>query len=153
MKGAHHMVWVGIGLIIIGIAFLALVGILIKPLTKASAVLNDVKETTKDLPETVNGVTAQVNEALHTGVDTLQQINLQLKELTPIFYLVGDVGRATQQLSSNMVNVVEDFEEKEPPSLASRKNLEGLYGAVTLGMMIFQKAKEFSDERKVVNDQ
>ena len=147
------MVWIGIGLIIIGLALLALVGVLIKPLTKASAVLNDVKQTTKNLPETVNGVTTQVNEVLHTGVDTLQQVNLQLKELTPIFYLVGDVGRATQQLSSNMVNAVEDFEEKEPPSLTSRKNLEGLYGAVTLGMMIFQKAKEFSDERKVVNNQ
>ncbi|MBN6206649.1 DUF948 domain-containing protein [Ralstonia pickettii] len=147
------MIWVGIGLTIIGLALLALVGVLIKPLIKVSAVLDDVKKTTKDLPQTVNDATAQVNEALHTGVDTLQQINIQLKELTPIFYLVGDVGRATHQLSSNMVNAVEDFEEKETASFASRKNLEGLYGALTLGAMIFKKAKTFNNERKIVNEQ
>lgn len=147
------MIWIGIGLIVIGLALLGLVGILIKPLIKASAVLNDVKETTKDLPQTVNGITTQVNEALNTGVNTIQQVNMQLKELTPIFYLVGDVSRATQQLSSNMVNVVEDFEEKETPSFASRRNLEALYGALTLGAMVFQQAREFSNERKTVDEQ
>lgn len=147
------MTWVGIGLIIIGIALLGLVGVLIKPLTKATAVLSDIKKTTKDLPETVNGITTQVNEALDTGVDTIQQINLQLKELTPIFYLVGDVGRTTQQLSSKMVHTVEDFEQTEPESFVSRKNLESLYGAFTLGAMIFQKAKEMNRNRKVVDNQ
>ncbi|MHA6253464.1 DUF948 domain-containing protein [Oceanobacillus sp. CAU 1775] len=147
------MTWVGIGLIIIGIALLGLVGILIKPLMKATAVLSDIKKTTKDLPEKVDGITTQVNVALDTGVDTIQQINAQLKELTPIFYLVGDVGRTTHQLSSRMVTVVEDFERTEPESFASRRNLEGLYGAFTLGTMIFQKAKEFNQERKVVGNQ
>src|SRR5699024_7195974 len=147
------MIWIGIGLIIIGLVLLALVVMLIKPLTKLSSALDDVKKTTKDLPETVNSITVQVNDGLSTGLDTLQQINIQLKELTPIFYLVGDVGRTTQQLSSKMVTVVEDFEGNESTSFASRKNLEGLYGAATLGAMIFQKAKTFSKERKVVDNQ
>lgn len=138
------MVWIGIGLIIIGIALLGLVGIMIKPMMKAASVLSDVKKTTSTLPETVGGMTEQVNEALHTGVDMLQQINTQLKELTPIFYLVGDVGRATKQLSSNMVDAVEDFERKE--TFATRKNLEALYGALTLGILLFQKAKDFANE-------
>lgn len=153
MRGAIILIWVGIGLIIIGIALLALVGILIKPLTKVSAILNDVKKTTKDLPVTVNNVMTQVNETLDTGVNTIQQVNTQLKELTPVFYLVGDIGRATQRLSSNMVNAVEDFEERETSNVRSGKNLEGLYGAVTLGAMIFQKTREFSKERKVVDEQ
>ena len=138
------MVWIGIGLIIIGIALLGLVGIMIKPMMKAASVLSDVKKTTSTLPETVGGMTEQVNEALHTGVDMLQQINTQLKELTPIFYLVGDVGRATKMLSSNMVDAVEDFERKE--TFATRKNLEALYGALTLGILLFQKAKDFANE-------
>ena len=138
------MVWIGIGLIIIGIALLGLVGIMIKPMMKAASVLSDVKKTTSTLPETVGGMTEQVNEALHTGVDMLQLINTQLKELTPIFYLVGDVGRATKQLSSNMVDAVEDFERKE--TFATRKNLEALYGALTLGILLFQKAKDFANE-------
>ena len=100
------MVWIGIGLIIIGIALLGLVGIMIKPMMKAASVLSDVKKTTSTLPETVGGMTEQVNEALHTGVDMLQLINTQLKELTPIFYLVGDVGRATKQLSSNSLRPI-----------------------------------------------
>lgn len=147
------MIWVGIGLIIIGIALFALTGILIKPLNKVAAILSDVKETTKELPETVKDISGQANEALHTGVDTLQQINVQLKELTPIFYLVGDVGRATHELSSNMVNAVEEFEQKETGTFATRKNLESLYGAATLGMMIFQKAREFNNERNVIDNE
>lgn len=145
------MVWIGIGLIIIGIALLGLVGIMIKPMMKAASVLSDVKKTTSTLPETVGGMTEQVNEALHTGVDMLQQINTQLKELTPIFYLVGDVGRATKQLSSNMVDAVEDFERKE--TFATRKNLEALYGALTLGILLFQKAKDFANENNIVDNQ
>lgn len=145
------MIWVGIGLIIIGIALLALVGILIKPLHKVATVLSDVRKTTKDLPETVHDISSQANEALDTGVDTLQQINTQLKELTPIFYLVGDVGRATQQLSSNMVTIVEDFEDRETESFATRRNLEGFYGAFTLGAMIFKKIKEYNQEKNVVD--
>lgn len=145
------MVWIGIGLIIIGIALLGLVGIMIKPMMKVASVLSDVKKTTSTLPETVGGMTEQVNEALHTGVDMLQQINTQLKELTPIFYLVGDVGRATKQLSSNMVDAVEDFERKE--TFATRKNLEALYGALTLGILLFQKAKDFANENNIVDNQ
>lgn len=145
------MVWIGIGLIIIGIALLGLVGIMIKPMMKAASVLSDVKKTTSTLPETVGGMTEQVNEALHTGVDMLQLINTQLKELTPIFYLVGDVGRATKQLSSNMVDAVEDFERKE--TFATRKNLEALYGALTLGILLFQKAKDFANENNIVDNQ
>lgn len=147
------MIWIGIGLIIIGLALIALTGILIKPLNKVAAILNDVKETTKDLPETVKDISNQANAALHTGVDTLQQLNGQLKELTPIFYLIGDVGRATHELSSKMVNAVEDFEQKETGTFATRRNLESLYGAGTLGMMIFQKAREFSNERSVIDNE
>lgn len=147
------MIWVGIGLIIIGIALLAGTVILIRPINKVSAILSDVKETTEGLPDTVNNVSEQANQALHTGVDTLQQINTQLKELTPIFYLVGDVGRATHHLSANMVNAVEEFEDKDTGTFATRKNLEGLYGALTLGAMVFQKAKEFNNERKVVTQE
>jgi uncharacterized protein YoxC len=147
------MIWVGIGLIIIGIALLALAVILIKPLNKAASVLSDVKKTTEDLPGTVNDISTQAKEALNTGVDTVQQINMQLKELTPIFYLVGDVGRATQQLSSNMVDAVYDFEKRETESFASRRNLEGLYGAATLVVMAVQKAREYNQEKKVVSTQ
>lgn len=147
------MMWIGIGLIIIGIALLALIGVLIKPLTKATAILNDVKKTTENLPETVTDLTSQAKDTLHSGHSIIQEINMQLKELTPIFYIVGDVGRSTRQISSNMVNAVEDFEHKEKPDFVNRKNLEGLYGAITLGALIFQKAKEFSKERKVVDSQ
>jgi uncharacterized protein YoxC len=147
------MTWVGIGLIIIGLGLLALVGIAIKPLNKAATVLSDLRNTTKDLPETVNDISSKANVALDKGVDTLQEVNTQLKELTPIFYLVGDVGRATQHLSSNMVTVVEDFEEKETESFASRKNLEGLYGAITLGIIIVQKMNQYKEEKKIVDIQ
>ncbi|MFC2949234.1 DUF948 domain-containing protein [Virgibacillus sediminis] len=144
------MDWLGIGVIIIGIALLVLVILLIKPLNKLSGVLENLQKTTDDLPETVTNLTAQTKEALSTSTDTLHHVNNQVKELSPIFYIVGDAGRATNQLSNSMVNAVTKMESKtqDASNLSYRKNLEGIYGALTLGYILFQKRNEFSAPRK-----
>ncbi|MFC3040882.1 DUF948 domain-containing protein [Virgibacillus xinjiangensis] len=147
------MDWLGIGVIIIGVAFLVLVILLIKPLNKLSGVLGNLQKTTDDLPETVTDITAQAREALSTSTDTLHQVNNQVKELSPIFYIVGDAGRATSQLSNSMVNAVGKMEVKaqEASDFAYRKNLEGIYGALTLGYILFQKRNEFSTPKNTTN--
>ena len=143
------MVWIGIGLIIIGIALLAATALLLKPLAKVSSILTDVKKTTKELPQTAENAAGKVTEILNTGANTLKEINGQLKEITPIFHLVGDVGRATHHIAANMVNAVEDFERKE--TFATRRNLEGLYGAITLAIILFQKVRDYNKEKNIID--
>ncbi|GAB3069791.1 DUF948 domain-containing protein [Virgibacillus ainsalahensis] len=142
------MDWLGIGVLVIGVAFLVLVLLLIKPLNKLSGVFGNLQKTTDDLPQTVNDITSQTKEALGAGVDTLYQVNNQVKELSPLFYIVGDAGRATNHLSTSMVNAVTKMETKtqDASDLTHYKNLEGIYGALTLGYMLFQKRNDFTSK-------
>ncbi|MGJ9460338.1 DUF948 domain-containing protein [Oceanobacillus sp. CF4.6] len=147
------MIWVGIGLIIIGIAFMALVVFLIKPLNNLAGVFSSLQKTTDELPKTVDEITLQATKTMGTSVETLDQVNNQVKELSPLFHIVGDAGRATNQLTSTMVNAVDDMKvnTQNGNDFATRKNLEGFYGALTLGYILFQKNKEMKNEKNTIN--
>ncbi|WP_249872596.1 DUF948 domain-containing protein [Oceanobacillus saliphilus] len=138
------MIWVGIGLIIIGIALMALVMFLIKPLNNLAGVFSSLQKTTDELPKTVENITSQTTKTLGTSVETLQQVNNQIKELSPLFHIIGDAGRATNQLTSSMVDAVDDMKlnTQRGKNITTGKNLEGFYGALTLGYLLFQKNKE-----------
>ena len=148
------MLWVGIGLVIIGIAFFGLVMLLVKPLNKLAAVFSSLQVTTDQLPQNINEVITEVTETIGSGKDTLYMVNEQLKELSPMLHIIGDAGRATNHLSSSMVDAVMRLETSttEASEFTHRNRLEGLYGALTLGYFIFQKGKEFSNERNIVDE-
>ncbi|MBM7601835.1 uncharacterized protein YoxC [Virgibacillus halotolerans] len=148
------MLWVGIGLVIIGIAFFGLVMLLVKPLNKLAAVFSSLQVTTDQLPQNINEVITEVTETIGSGKDTLHMVNEQLKELSPMLHIIGDAGRATNHLSSSMVDAVMRLETSttEASEFTHRNRLEGLYGALTLGYFFFQKGKEFSNERNIVDE-
>ena len=77
------MLWIGIGVIIIGIAFFGLVILLIKPLNKLTGLFSSLQKTTDILPQTVNEITTQTKEAIGAGKDTLHEVNEQLRQLSP----------------------------------------------------------------------
>lgn len=137
------MIWIGIGVILIGVALLIGAILLIKPLNNLSGVLGNLQKTTETLPEDVQEITAQTKTAIGSGINTLHQVNDQVKELSPIFYIIGDAGRATNQVTSSMLAAVDEMKAKTQSSndLAREKNLEGLYGALTLGYFLFQRGK------------
>lgn len=132
------MTWIGIGLIIIGIAFLGLVGVLFKPLMKLADLLQSTQKTTDQLPDTVETITSQATEVLENGVNTLQQVNQQINELSPLFHLIGDAGRATNQLTSSVLKTADGLQEKteEANRMIANKNLQGIYGLATIGYFL-----------------
>lgn len=146
------MVWIGIGVLVIGIAFFAFVILLIKPINKLTGVLSSLQKTTDALPEQMMEVTTQAKEAINAGKDTLQQVNDQVKELSPLFYIVGDAGRATNHLSTSMVDAVMKLKTSttEASEFTERYKLEGFYGALTLGYFIFQKSRALSKEQNII---
>ncbi|RLL39949.1 DUF948 domain-containing protein [Oceanobacillus piezotolerans] len=135
------MLWVGIGLSIIGVALLIISIVLIKPLLKLSGVFGSLQKTTDELPTTVNTLTSQTTEAIGTGVETLNQVNVQIKELSPVFRIVGDIGRATNKLSSSVVHQVEERDETQPNGKLAAKDFKGFYGLIALVYLLFKSKK------------
>lgn len=135
------MDWLGIGVLIIGIAFMVFVIMLIKPLNKLSGVFLSLKSTTDALPQQVSDITTGAKDTLSTGRETIQQLNNQMSELSPIFAVIGNVGETTNKLSSSMVDITKEMKEntKEGSTFIERNNLEGLYGAITLGYYVLQR--------------
>lgn len=138
------MDWLGIGVLIIGIAFAILVLLLIKPLNNLGNLLFSVKRTTDDLPHNINLMVDQAKGTLEASKEAISNVNNQMKELSPLFYIAGDVGRSTQKLSSKLVDVSTTMKSstEEGKNFIDRHNLEGLYGVLTLGYYLAQKRKK-----------
>ncbi|MFU0790819.1 MAG: DUF948 domain-containing protein [Virgibacillus proomii] len=138
------MDWLGIGVTIIGIALFVLVILLIKPLLKLAGVLRNLQNTTSKLPEQVEELTDQAKDTLHMGNKTLHEVNKQVKELTPIFHMVGDATRAANSISASMTNAIMQVRnsKSEGNAFTSKNHLEGIYGLVTLAYFIMQYNKK-----------
>src|SRR5699024_6875510 len=106
------MVWLGIGVILIGIALLVIAIVLIKPLMNLASVLKNVEKITKTLTEDVQVITAPTKTVNDRNVNTLNEVNNQVKELSSIFYIIGDTGRAASQVRSNLLTAVGHMKEK-----------------------------------------
>lgn len=143
LKENTKMDWLGIGVLVIGIAFAVLVLLLIKPLNNLANLLFSFQKTTDELPHNINLITDQTKNTLQSSNEALNKVNAQVKELSPLFSIVGDVGRATQKLSGSLISVSEKMKTKTADGkvYADRHNLQGLYGAMTLGYFLVQRRK------------
>ncbi|WP_210468846.1 DUF948 domain-containing protein [Sporosarcina sp. 6E9] len=123
-----------IGVLIIGIAFAVLVLFLIKPIKKLTDVLDNLKKTTEKLPESFVTITDQTTSVLQEGNKTIENVNDQVKELRPIFEIVGDVGEASQELSHSTLQKTIALKQKTSNAVefANRKKYEGLFGLLSM---------------------
>lgn len=142
------MDWLGIGVLLIGIALLVLVIVLIKPLSKLTEVLQSVKKTTDLLPETVYDVTENTTEVMRTSNATIANVNDKVSEIGPVFHLVGDIGEASRVITSNTLNRTMGFKEQTvaADAFAKRKKYEGLYGLLTLIFMLTNNKDQLKQE-------
>ncbi|KGX87217.1 DUF948 domain-containing protein [Pontibacillus litoralis] len=145
------MTLLGIGVLIIGIAFFILVIYLSKTLNQLANVLDGVHKTVDQLPEQLDSVMKETGQLLNKSNDTLEDVNTKLAALSPLFYIVGDIGESSRKLSSSLVHVTESMKQstKEGKDVANNHNLNGLYGAIALGYYIMQKRnilKKSADE-------
>ncbi|WP_289891916.1 DUF948 domain-containing protein [Virgibacillus pantothenticus] len=143
-KGESQMDWLGLGVTIFGVAFLILSIILIKPLLNLARVLSNLQKTTNKLPEQVEELTNQAADTLSTGHETLHEVNKQVKELTPIFHMVGGASRAANAASSSMVNAVMSVQNSstEGNVFTNKHHLEGIYGLATIAYYAIKQSKK-----------
>lgn len=137
-----------IGVLIIGIAFMVLVLFLIKPIKKLTDVLENLKKTTEKLPESFVTITDQTTSVLQEGNKTIENVNDQVKELRPIFEIVGDVGEASQELTNNTLQKAIAFKKRtsEAVEFTNRKQYEGLFGFLSLIYYLSQNKKTLKDK-------
>lgn len=141
------MDWLGIGILIIGIAFLLLVFVLIKPLNKLSSLLGNLEKTTENLPNALTDITGQATTVLHTGNETIENVNNQVKEFRPLFQIVGDVGEASQQLTATALDKMMSLKQHTTAAneFAHHKQYEGLFGILSLFFYLSQKKKDIKN--------
>ena len=141
------MDWLGFGVLIIGIAFAALVIILIKPLGKLTNVLEGLEQTTRRLPSVLDDGANQANEAFGKVNDTLSNVNEQVKAVTPVFHIVKDAGEASQQLTSVALEKTMAMKQStsEAKAFTTRKKYQGLYGILSFVFYISQQKQNLKN--------
>lgn len=144
------MDWLGIGVLLIGIALVVIAVVLIKPLNKLSDVLESVKHTTDKLPDTLTDITGQTKEILHTTNATIGNVNAQIKEVTPLFQIVGEVGEASREVTSAALDKSIHFKQQtaDASQFTQKKQYQGLYGLLTMAYFMVERKKEMKDSMK-----
>lgn len=145
------MDWMGIGVLVIGIAFAVLVIILIKPLRKLGNVLDDVEKTTNQLPDVLDTITKQTSEVMHSGNVAIQNVNGQVEKLNPLFTIIEDTGQATRQLTLTALEKTNALKAQTATatSFTRREKYEGIYGIISFIFFLSQRKKEI---KKVTED-
>jgi len=144
------MDWLGIGVLIIGIAFMILVFILIKPLMKLTTVLESLQKTTDQIPTMLTDITGQATEVFQKGNATLVNVNKQVKEINPIFQIVNDAGEASRDFSEMALEKTFALKKNtsEAKVFSQKKRVKGLYGLLAFVYYLTQR-KEIIKEQLV----
>lgn len=132
------MIWLGIGLCIIGLALLIISVIAIKPLKRLSDVLGSLKQTTDELPKTVNEVTSQTTAAMETGVDVLHDVKGKLNDLQPVFQMVGKFGQTANSITNTVSQKLEAVARTDTFQ-KTVKNQKSLLGVIVLIALLLKR--------------
>lgn len=134
----------GIGVLLIGIAFLILSIYLARVLNNTALILEGVGRTVEQLPNQLDNVLNETGRMIENSNDTLADVNEKLGTLTPLFHIVGDVGESTRKFASS-VNDFAGSVKKKTDSVdeeTRNKRIGGIYGSAALAFYTIRKSKE-----------
>ncbi|WP_252503041.1 DUF948 domain-containing protein [Sporosarcina sp. Marseille-Q4943] len=136
------MDWLGIGVLIIGIALAFLTLLLIKPLRKLTDTLDGVRQTTDRLPQLVDDLSKQTTEVMQLSNETIANVNNQVKEVSPLFHIIGDTGEATRKLTLAALKKTNEIKTNtsHASDFTKRENYEGIYGILSFIFFLSQRS-------------
>lgn len=139
----------GIGVLLIGIAFLVLAIFLARVLNNTASILGGIDKTVEQMPAQLDGILNETGNLIHNSNKTLADVNEKLGTLTPLFHIVGDVGETTRAVSSSLVNVTASMKNKvsSPDEELQNKRLGGIYGTVALAFYAMRKKSDVKKEK------
>ncbi|WOV88939.1 DUF948 domain-containing protein [Sporosarcina oncorhynchi] len=134
----------GIGVLLIGVAFLVLAVFLARVLNQTAKVVDGVGKTIERLPDQLDGVIKESEQLIQNSNNTLADVNVKLGTLTPVFNIVGDVGEVTGKLTSSVHDFTLTAKKKIDTTDEDTRNkrLGGLYGASALAYYTIRSGKE-----------
>ncbi|MFS0687655.1 DUF948 domain-containing protein [Sporosarcina sp. 179-K 8C2 HS] len=135
------MDWLGIGVLIIGIAFAFLTLLLIKPLRKLTDTLDGVRQTTDRLPLLVDDLSKHTTEVMQSSNETIANVNNQVKEVSPLFHIIGDTGEATRKLTLAALEKTNEIKTNtsHASDFTKREKYEGIYGILSFIFYLSQR--------------
>ncbi|WP_167751460.1 DUF948 domain-containing protein [Lentibacillus salicampi] len=90
----------GIGVVLIGIAFMVMAIYMAWTLNNLANVLRGIEKTVEEMPQQLDDIFRETGEMLnHTNV-TISEVNDKLHTLSPLFYMVHDVGEMSRKLTT-----------------------------------------------------
>ncbi|MEF2292443.1 DUF948 domain-containing protein [Virgibacillus dokdonensis] len=121
-----------IGVLLIGIAFFIAAIFVSYALNNLAGVLRGVEKTVEQVPEQMNAMVTETTGLIKESNHTLEDINDKMKQLSPLFYVVGDVGNVTRKFSASLVKVTESVNEKSENTAdeMQSKGLSNSFGKV-----------------------
>lgn len=146
------MDWLGIGVLIIGIALFILVLILIKPLVKLASVLSSLQQTTDRIPKILDENAKEAHTALQNVNKTLENVNEQIGAVHPFFKIIEDVGLASRQVTTKWFQKATALKETtaEAEVIAEDKKYAGLYGMLSFVFYLSQNKEALSNASKAL---
>lgn len=144
------MDWLGIGVLIIGIAFAVLTFLLIKPIRKLSETLDGVKQVSDRLPQLVDELSSQTVEVMQSSNATIANVNEQVKEISPLFHIVGDTGEATRQLTLSALGKTNTLKSKtsDASEFTKREKYEGIYGILSFIFFLSERKNHLKGSQR-----
>lgn len=142
----------GIGVLLIGIAFIILSIYIAKVLNNTAGILKGVSKTIEKLPDQLDDVLLETGNLIKNSNETLSDVNEKISTLTPFFHIAGDVGESTRKIASSINDLSSTLKNKTvavDPETKS-KRLGGIYGTVALGYYAANKRKELKESGKIV---
>ncbi|MFD1850662.1 DUF948 domain-containing protein [Oceanobacillus bengalensis] len=138
------MTLIGIGVIIIGIAVLILSIFIGHALNNLANVLQGVDKTVEQLPKQLDDIMKETAGMISESNNTLVDVNDKLRQLSPLFYVVGDVGKVTRKFSSSLVDATESVKTKTEGEAdgTEKDKAGGIYGTFALAYYWLKKRKE-----------
>lgn len=138
------MTLVGIGVLLIGVASVILAFFIGHVLNNLAGILNGVDKAVQQMPGQLDDIFKETGNMIGESNNTLADVNDKLQQLSPLFYIVGDVGNATRKFTSSLVDVTDSVKSKTDggKGVAEKNDLGGLYGSFALGYYWLQKRRQ-----------
>lgn len=138
------MTLVGIGVLMIGIAFIVLAIFLGHVLNNLAGVLGGLDKTVQKLPDQLDGIFKETGNMISETNNALADVNDKMKQLSPLFYIAGDLGNVTRKFSSSLVDATESIKAKTEGAkeVSGENKLGGAYGTFALGYYWLKKRQE-----------
>jgi uncharacterized protein YoxC len=138
------MTLTGVGVLLIGVAFIVIAIFVAHVLNNLAGVLQGVEKTVNQFPKQMDDILKETGNLIEESNHTLRDINDKMQQLSPMFYIMGDVGNVTRKFSSSLVDVTDSLKMKtgEANEVTKKNKLGGAYGSFALGYYWLQKRRQ-----------